>query len=123
MKYHLPNRDVQFVAISRAPLSEIEKYKKRMGWDFEWVSSFGSDFNEDMGVTTDEGEISGFSSFVKEGDHVYLTYTTTKRGGEVLNPVYAVLDLVPKGRNEVGFKVHPMEWVRHHDKYDGNISW
>src|SRR3982750_4045693 len=35
---HLPYRDVTFVVISRAPLSEIEAYQKRMGWRFKWVS-------------------------------------------------------------------------------------
>src|SRR6202165_4598305 len=43
--WHLPHRDVTFVAISRAPLSEFEPYKRRMGWRFKWVSSHGSDFN------------------------------------------------------------------------------
>jgi predicted dithiol-disulfide oxidoreductase (DUF899 family) len=122
LKYHLPQRDVTFVAVSRAELAEIEKYKERMGWEFEWVSSFGTDFNKDMGVTTDAGENPGCSIFVKEGEDVYLTYFTTGRGGEVFNPTYAVLDLVPKGRNEGGYKYHPMEWVQHHDKYDGIIS-
>ena len=45
--YHLPHRDVTMVVVSRAPLAEIEKYKKRMGWHFKWVSSFASDFNFD----------------------------------------------------------------------------
>jgi predicted dithiol-disulfide oxidoreductase (DUF899 family) len=117
LKYHLPQRDVTFVVISSAGLEEIEKYKERMGWEFEWVSSMGSEFNRDMGVTTEEGERPGYSVFVKEGEDVYLTYFTTGRGGEVFNPTYAVLDLVPKGRNEGGYKYHPMEWVQHHDKY------
>jgi len=40
---HLRNHDVTLTAVSRAPLAEIEAYKKRMGWHFPWVSSFGSD--------------------------------------------------------------------------------
>jgi predicted dithiol-disulfide oxidoreductase (DUF899 family) len=53
---HLAQRDVTFVAISRAPLSKIEAFKRRMGWRFKWVSSYGNDFNYDYHVsfTTDE---------------------------------------------------------------------
>src|ERR1700756_1600602 len=42
---HLAQRDVSFAAVSRAPLSKIEAFKKRMGWRFAWVSSHGTDFN------------------------------------------------------------------------------
>src|SRR5271157_5987517 len=48
---HLRQRDVSFLAISRAPWPKIEAFKKRMGWTFKWVSSFGSDFNYDYGVS------------------------------------------------------------------------
>ncbi len=53
---HLAQRDVTFVAISRAPVSKIETFKRRMGWRFKWVSSYGNDFNYDYHVsfTTDE---------------------------------------------------------------------
>src|ERR1700752_4602744 len=40
---HLNHRDVTFTAVSRAPLAKIEAYKKRMGWSFPWVSSYGSE--------------------------------------------------------------------------------
>jgi predicted dithiol-disulfide oxidoreductase (DUF899 family) len=43
--WHLPHRDVTFVAISRAPLPKLEAYKKRLGWRFKWLSSHGNDFN------------------------------------------------------------------------------
>ena len=49
--WHLPHRDVTFVVVSRAPLSEIEPYQKRMGWRFKWVSAHGSDFNFDYHVS------------------------------------------------------------------------
>jgi predicted dithiol-disulfide oxidoreductase (DUF899 family) len=63
MTAHLANRDVTLVAVSRAPLSEIERFRRRMGWEFRWVSSHGSDFNYDFRVsfTPDElakGEVS-----------------------------------------------------------------
>ena len=45
---HLNHRDVTFTAVSRAPLSKINVYKKRMGWNFPWISSNGSDFSYDF---------------------------------------------------------------------------
>ena len=51
MNVHLAHRDVTFVAVSRAPLAEIERFRQRMGWQFTWVSSHGSDFNHDFDVS------------------------------------------------------------------------
>jgi predicted dithiol-disulfide oxidoreductase (DUF899 family) len=48
---HLAHRDVTFVVVSRAPLPKIEAFKKRMGWRFKWVSSYGNDFNFDYHVS------------------------------------------------------------------------
>src|SRR6201997_373467 len=59
MNVHLRARDVTFVAISRAPLAEIERFRRRMGWKFRWVSSFGSDFNQDFHVSFGPGEERG----------------------------------------------------------------
>lgn len=42
---------MSFVVVSRAPLAQIEGFKKRMEWTFPWVSSFGSDFNYDSAVS------------------------------------------------------------------------
>jgi predicted dithiol-disulfide oxidoreductase (DUF899 family) len=56
---HLEQRDVTFVATSRAPLENLEAYKRRMGWSFLWVSSEGSDFNLDLGVFTEEERRTG----------------------------------------------------------------
>ena len=57
MNVHLAHRDVTFLAISRAPLAEIERFRRRMGWQFKWVSSYGSDFNRDFGVTFTPEEV------------------------------------------------------------------
>jgi len=54
---HLEHHDVSFVTISRAPLAEIEAFKKRMGWRFLWLSSFGSEFNYDFQVSFKKEEI------------------------------------------------------------------
>jgi predicted dithiol-disulfide oxidoreductase (DUF899 family) len=133
---HLPHRDVTFVVISRAPLSELEAYKKRMGWQFKWLSSYGNDFNLDYHVSatdeekakgkmfynyrTDEligDEMPGLSVFYKdESDDVFHTYSTYGRGLDILVGAYNFLDLVPKGRDEDHLDF-TMEWVRRHDQY------
>jgi predicted dithiol-disulfide oxidoreductase (DUF899 family) len=139
---HLTQRDVAFVAVSRAPMSRFVPFQQRMGWSFPWVSSSESDFNFDFGVSftpeqmvpgkkaynygsmdfpTDEGP--GFSAFYKNQDgEVFHTYSTYGRGGEGILGVYAMLDMVPLGRNEEGIKPHPMAWVRHHDRYEGTAK-
>ena len=132
---HLAQRDVAFVAISRAPLAKIEPFKKRMGWRFNWVSSYHNDFNRDHGVSFTKDELArsdiynfgtsghpseeapGFSVFYKNGNDVFHTYSTYARGAETGMLTYNYLDLVPKGRDEGGF-YFPMAWVRHHDRYD-----
>ena len=117
LKYHLPQRDVAFKLISRAPLEEIEAYRNRLGWDLDWVSSNGSDFNLDFDVSKgDDDESPGISIFFRDGEDVYHTYFTTGRGLEVLNPTYGILDLVPKGRHEAELP-WTMAWVKRHDEY------
>lgn len=122
LRHHLPQRDVSFKVISRAPLDEIQKYRKRMGWEFDWVSSYGSDFNYDFNCSKRDppagfsGEEPGFSIFYRDGNDVYHTYSTTGRGIEPLNSTYAVLDYVPKGRDEKDLP-WPMAWVKKHDEY------
>jgi predicted dithiol-disulfide oxidoreductase (DUF899 family) len=131
---HLAHRDVSFVVVSRAPLSKIEQFKKRMGWNFKWVSSFESDFNFAFGVSfkdQDErsGQVSynytegpyindempGASFFYRRNKEVFHTYSTYARGIDIFNCAYNWLDLVPKGRDENPDS--PMDWVRHHDRY------
>jgi len=133
--WHLPHRDVTFVVISRAPLSEIQAYKKRMGWRFKWASSYGSDFNFDYHVSFTEedekkqrviynyatqeyisDELPGLSVFYKNEDgDVLHTYSTYARGLDVLVGAYNFLDLVPNGRDENPNST--MDWVRRHDEY------
>ena len=133
--WHLPHRDVTFAVVSRAPLSEIEPFKKRMGWRFKWFSSHSNDFNFDYHVSaseddrangkmyynyeTQEGvtdELPGLSVFYKdESGDVFHTYSTYARGLDILVGVYNFLDLVPKGRDENPDAT--MDWVRRHDEY------
>jgi predicted dithiol-disulfide oxidoreductase (DUF899 family) len=137
MTVHLAHRDVTFLAVSRAPLAEIERFRRRMGWQFKWVSSFASDFNRDFGVsfTPEElakgelyynfgpwrilsEELPGISVFYRDdAGEVFRTYSTYGRGVEVMMGAYHMLDLTPKGRQEHD-GVYKMDWVRHHDRYE-----
>ncbi len=123
---HLNHRDATMVAISRAPLAQLEAFKKRMGWSFNGLSSFDSDFNFDYHVSTtpegvEQGEIEesgGINVFHKnEGGDIFHTYSCYDRGLDMLNVAYHYLDLLPKGRDEAGLP-HTQAWVRHHDRYD-----
>ena len=121
---HLHARDTSRALVSRAPLAKIEPFRQRMGWTEPWVSSFGSEFNYDFGVTTDEGEIFGLSVFLRDRAKVYQTYFTSGRGVEYLGSNFSFLDLTPFGRQEVwenspdGWpQTLPFEWWRFHDQY------
>ncbi|MBX9400568.1 thioredoxin family protein [Lysobacter sp. BMK333-48F3] len=138
---HLAQRDVAFVAISRAPLAQIEAFRRRMGWGFAWASSYGSDFNRDFGVNFDQDEMSsgqvnynyvrqafpheeapGVSVFYRDPTGaVFHTYSCYGRGVEVMMHTYPLLDLTPKGRDEDGLE-YSMAWVRHHDRYETDAA-
>jgi predicted dithiol-disulfide oxidoreductase (DUF899 family) len=141
---HLNARDVTFLCCSRAPLSKLEAYKKRMGWTFPWVSSQETDFNYHFGVSHTQEQLAdflagdlppvvaqmsaacgtdaagylsegpGLSAFARDGDTVYHTYSTYQRGLEVMLGFYPLLDRVPKGRDEAGATDF---WIRRHDEY------
>ncbi len=137
MDVHLAHRDVTLVAVSRAPLSDIERFRERMGWRFRWVSSHGGDFNYDFGVSFTPEQVArgrlpynygtwphaqeewpGISVFFRnDANEIFHTYSTYGRGVEVMMGTYAMLDLTPKGRDERDVE-HKMEWVRHHDRYE-----
>ena len=134
---HLQQRDLTVLLVSRAPLPEIERFRRRMGWNLSWVSSSGNDFNFDFHVSFPpearvDGEVvynygrvafpqeeaPGISFFAQDdaGD-VFHTYSTFGRGVEAMMGTYALLDLSPKGRDEQGLG-YTMQWVRHHDRYE-----
>jgi len=137
---HLHARDTSFAVISRAPIAKIKAFKKRMGWDFPWLSSDGSDFNYDFHVTLDEaegsyeynyenagtlaqrgeiwytkGELPGLSVFLRDGGNIFHTYSAYQRGLDLLLNTYNYLDLTPFGRQEEDGRI--MAWIRLHDKY------
>jgi len=133
---HLEHRDVTLLAVSRAPLEKIQAFRKRMGWGFKWVSSFGTAFNTDFHVSFSPEELAkgevdynyvmqkfpsdeapGVSVFLKNAEGgIFHTYSSYSRGLDMLNGAYHYLDLVPKGRDEAQLRFS-MEWVRHHDRY------
>jgi predicted dithiol-disulfide oxidoreductase (DUF899 family) len=129
---HLAHNDATLVFASRAPLDKIQAYKERMGWSIRWVSSFGSDFNFDYGVSFTEeqrasgaeynfrfeselnDELPGLSVFALEDGVVHHTYSMYARGMEVVDNIYALLDRTPVGRNEQDGQ---RDWMRRHDEY------
>lgn len=133
---HLEHRDATLVAVSRAPLEKLETFRKRMGWGFKWISSFGNEFNRDYHVSFTPEEMSkggvyynyavqkfpseeapGISVFYRNAKgEVFHTYSCYARGLDMLNGAYHYLDLVPKGRDEDGLS-YSMAWVHHHDRY------
>jgi predicted dithiol-disulfide oxidoreductase (DUF899 family) len=121
---HLHARDTSLVLVSRAPLPNIQKYQRRMGWTVPWFSSSKSDFNDDFGLSTKQGETFGLSVFFRDGDRVFRTYFTAGRGVETLGPAWTFLDLTPLGRQEnwedspEGWpQTPPYVWWRRHDEY------
>jgi predicted dithiol-disulfide oxidoreductase (DUF899 family) len=142
---HLKARDVTMIAMSRAPIEKLLAFRERMGWSFDWASSYENDFNWDWKHSSTREEVStwadqlpplvsrfgsatgndvvgyftegpGLTVFAREGDDVYLAYETTARGLEVVMGYYGILDLVPGGRDDPD-PVDPF-WIRHHDSYE-----
>ena len=134
IREHLAQRDLTHVTVSVAALAKLRAYQARMGWRFKWLSSAGSDFNRDFGVSFRADEIAsraplynfgsqpfgveeapGVSVFARTGPgEIFLTYQCFSRGLDALNPAYQLLDLVPKGRDEGG---QGMAWLRRRDEY------
>ena len=138
MLIHMQQRDISFVAVSRAPIAKLQAYQARMGWSFPWVSALNSTFNYDFGVSLSEAdkargtttynytqvparmeEMHGTSVFERADDGQILhTYSTYGRGLDAMNAAYGYIDLTPKGRNESGLPFS-MAWVKRHDSYEG----
>ncbi|MBF4193663.1 DUF899 domain-containing protein [Mycolicibacterium phlei] len=126
---HLARRDVTFILSSRSPLPVLTAYKQRMGWDVEWVSSGGSDFDSDFfgymhvptprrpgGNMLDVMELMALSCFALDDGVVYHTYSTYDRGTEALNATWQLLDRAPKGRGS-DFS----DWPRKRDEYPDQL--
>ncbi len=134
VRLHLPQRDANLVAISRAPVEKLDGFKKRMGWKFPWYSSGGNTFNFDLNASFSQAEVDAQSGFYnyRTGDPecadregisvfykddrgtIYHTYSTYARGIDLMNNTYNYVDITPMGRNE---GEHPLGWVKFHDEY------
>jgi predicted dithiol-disulfide oxidoreductase (DUF899 family) len=135
-RQHFEQHDVSFVAVARARFAELEAVRRRMGWQFRWVSSYASDFNYDFGVsytpeqmagapaqynfapiTPPIEDLSGVSVFYRDHDgQIFHTYSQYARGGEEVLGAYVWLDMTPLGRNETQ-RGNLTDWVRPHDSY------
>lgn len=142
---HLAARDVTMICISRAAVEKLLPFRERMGWSFNWASSYETEFNWDFGHSQTREQVSawadrippfvgqfasatgndvvgyftegpGLSVFARSGEDVYLTYTTNARGLEVVMEYYGILDLVSRGRDEHDPVFN--SWIRHHDRYE-----
>lgn len=141
---HLAARDITLAVVSHAPQPDLAAFRRRMGWRFKWVSSFGNDFNHDYHVSFTPEEVAagqfdynyrmnevegggmqelhGVSVFCRDGHgNIFHTYSSYARGADMLVGAYSFMDLTPKGRDEGGLPF-PMAWVRHHDKYGAGAN-
>jgi predicted dithiol-disulfide oxidoreductase (DUF899 family) len=134
-RLHLPHRDTAFVVVSRAPIGKLERFKRRMGWKFKWVSSGMNEFNYDFGVSFSAEDVQsgnirynyaksdipsedreGISAFYQDRTGaIFHTYSTYARGIDTVNTTYNFLDLTAKGRDEDPEMAQ--DWVQYHDKY------
>jgi predicted dithiol-disulfide oxidoreductase (DUF899 family) len=142
---HLAARDTKLMLVSRAPLDRLQDYRERMGWDIDWASTNGNDFNLDIGFTSTEEqlkpflegeippvvqqmaeasgtdakgyvtEVPGLSAYTLDDGTVYRTYMTTARGLEPTMAYYFLIDRTAKGRDEKPGEPH---WLRRHDEYE-----
>jgi predicted dithiol-disulfide oxidoreductase (DUF899 family) len=101
----LTRRGITWVTVSNMPLAQIEAYKEQMGWTVPFVSSRGTSFAEDCGA----GGGFAVTVFLRDGDDVYRTYSTTSRGVDRVLWVHNILDLTPYGRQEA-WEDSPAGW-------------
>ena len=136
---HLAARNTAFAVISNAPLEVLNKYAKRLDWNFNWLSAGKNSFSTDFGVSfyddaetskdsgydagynysdsiPDSKEMPGISVFFKQDDKVFHSYSTYGRGLDMLNGAYHYLDLTPLGRDEAELPF-TQSWVNRHDEY------
>ncbi|HEY6672222.1 MAG TPA: DUF899 domain-containing protein [Solirubrobacterales bacterium] len=129
---HLHARDTSLALVSRAPQEKLERYRERMGWEVPWYSWGGGDYGVELGLSPPEprpgeyqdGEMFGLNAFLRKGDDIFRTYFTSRRGLEVIGPVWSLLDRSALGRQETwedspeGYpQGPPYEWWRRHDEY------
>jgi len=120
---HINARDVTLALLSTAPQSQIQKFKRRMGWEMPWYTAVGDEFQTKRGTT----EYFKLDVFLRDGERVFLTYSTQSRGVEALGSVWTFLDLTPLGRQEEWEdspagrpQTPPYGWWKYHDEYESS---
>ncbi len=104
----LAARGVTWVTVSNMPLAQIEAYKARMGWSLPFVSSRGTSFSRDCGA----GGGFALTAFLRDGQTVYRTYSTSARGVDRMLFLHSILDITPYGRQE-DWEDSPPGWPQH----------
>jgi len=99
---------ISWATVSNMPLAQIESYKAKMGWTLPFVSSRGTSFADDCGA----GGGFALSMFLRDGDEIYRTYSTTARGVDRLLFSHNILDLSVYGRQE-DWEDSPPGWPQH----------
>ncbi|HVX44066.1 MAG TPA: DUF899 family protein [Mycobacteriales bacterium] len=94
----LDKYDARFVIVTQGPIAEALAYKRRVGNAMTWYSTADSPFGADVGAPAGGGF--AFNVFLRDGDTVYRTWHTTGRGAEQLSYTFALVDLLPYGRQE-----------------------
>jgi predicted dithiol-disulfide oxidoreductase (DUF899 family) len=99
---------ISWATVSTMPIAQIEARKADRGWTMPFVSSRGTTFAEDTGAG------GGFvlCSWLRDGDEVYLTYSTTSRGVDRLLFTNSIKDLTVYGRQE-DWEDSPAGWPQH----------
>jgi predicted dithiol-disulfide oxidoreductase (DUF899 family) len=130
---HLHARDTSFALASRAPFEKLERYRERMGWDVPWYSWGAGDYGVELGLSPPEpqpgeyqdGEMFALNAYFRDGEEIYRIYFTSRRGLEVIGPVWSFLDRSLLGRQETwedspeGWpQTPPYGWWRRHDEYE-----
>ena len=94
----LDNYDARFVIVTNGPIDEALAYKAKVGNKMEWYSSSESSFGADVDAPPGGGF--AMNVFLRDGDTVYRTWHTSGRGTEQLSHSFALIDLLPYGRQE-----------------------
>lgn len=139
---HFEHHDMSYVAVARAPIEQIETVRKRMEWQFCWLSSYKSDFNYDFHVSFRPEEVkagktiynfrekkigpqtytlSGHSVFYKNAKgEIFHTYGAFGRGDEQFMGIFRFFDVLAKGREEYGPHHSLPDWAKVHNQYESD---
>jgi predicted dithiol-disulfide oxidoreductase (DUF899 family) len=103
----LDNYDARFVVVTQGPIKEALAYRERVGNRMPWYSTANSPFGTDVGAPPDGGF--AVNVFLRDGDTVHRTWHTAGRGTEQLSHTFALIDLLPYGRQEQ-WQTSPEGW-------------